>query len=228
MEILEQTAFLLHSRPYRENQQLLEFLTETEGKVSAVTYIRQSKKINKQALLQPFIPLKISYKGINNLKNLMQVEAIGKPYAVKGNCLYSAFYLNELLVRLLGEQISCDLLFEHYQASLSALAAQQPIEIILRSFELVLLDELGLSLDFSPVFEHKNHRTFYYIAEQGFVPVLSRTTQPSFDAEHLKLIAEQNLSSQQVLQTFKMLMRQVMQHLLGNKPLNSRKLFIHI
>jgi len=35
----EQSAFLLHSRPYRENQQILEFFTEHEGKLAAVTYL---------------------------------------------------------------------------------------------------------------------------------------------------------------------------------------------
>ncbi len=224
MDELTQSAFLLHSRPYREHQQLLDFFTEHDGRVAAITYIGKSKKSNKKALLQAFSPLKIELYGQGSLKKLRQVEAGGKSYLLTNNHLYSAFYLNELLVRLLGEQISCQTLFEQYHQSLITLSKQQPIEIILRNFELALLDELGLSFDFSPVFD-LNTSHFYYVVEQGFVPASSKLALPCYQAKHLQLIAQQVLSSPEVLHCFKVLMRQVLHHALGGKPLHSRKLF---
>ena len=106
---------------------------------------------------------------------------------------------------------------------------------------------MGLSFDFSPVFEH-DVKYFHYIAEQGFVPVYSYSPKNSaqcFDKSHLQAIAqrgslnqsslsgnsltESSLSESKVIEdvsyTFKLLMRQVINQLLGNKPLNSRKLF---
>jgi DNA repair protein RecO (recombination protein O) len=74
MEEFEQSAFLLHSRPYRENQILLEFLTSHQGKISAISYLGNSLKSNKKALLQPFSPLKIVLKGKGNLRYLQRVE----------------------------------------------------------------------------------------------------------------------------------------------------------
>ena len=45
---IEQSAFLLHSRPYRENQQIVEFLTENYGKTSAIVYVGKTLKSNKK------------------------------------------------------------------------------------------------------------------------------------------------------------------------------------
>jgi len=243
--MIEQNAFVLHSRPYRENQQLVDLLTEQEGKLTALVYVGQSKRSIKKGLIQPFLPLKLTLKGQGNLKQITQVDAIAKSYSLIKHSLFSSFYINELLIRLLTEHIACQQLFSQYKATLITLAQGEEIAPQLRLFELALLEELGLSFDFSPVFEH-DVSYFHYITEQGFVPVYSTTgTFPQnsaqcFDKIHLQAIAlrgglyQSSLSSnslpqsnvtEQVDHTFKLLMRQVINQLLGNKPLNSRKLF---
>ena len=128
MEEFEQSAFLLHSRPYRENQILLEFLTSQQGKISAISYLGKSLKSNKKALLQPFSPLKIVLKGQGNLKYLKRVEPESKSFKLSGNYLYSGFYLNELQVRLLGEHIPYDELYYQYQQSIEQLSEQFKIK----------------------------------------------------------------------------------------------------
>ncbi len=224
MEEFEQSAFLLHSRPYRENQILLEFLTAQQGKISAISYLGKSLKSNKKALLQPFTPLKIVLKGQGNLKYLKRVEAESKSYQLTGNYLYSGFYLNELQVRLLGEHIPYNELFLQYQQSIEQLAQQSSIELILRDFEKSLLEELGMSIDFSPVFS-ENNANYHYFPEQGFMPVISKLAQPCYNSLHLQAIAKENVLVKEVMQTYKILMRQIINHLLDGKPLNSRKLF---
>ena len=219
-----QAAFLLHSRPYKEHQLLLDLLTEHDGKVSAIIFSGNSIKSNKKAILQPFSPLNVAYKGTTALKKITLVEAAGKSYAFQGNFLYSGFYLNELMVRLLGELIPCSELFSQYKTSLTQLNTKQNIEIVLRNFEMVLLQELGQTIDFSEI-EQQPESHFYYITEQGFIPAINKLSQPCYDKQHLLAIAEQNLSSKDVLYSFKLLMRQIMTPLLGNKPLHSRKLF---
>ena len=224
MHEFEQSAFLLHSRPYREHQQLVELLTENEGKVSAVAYVSHSQKSNKKGLLQPFLPLRIVLKGKSNLRNLSRVESSGKAFTLTGNHLYSAFYLNELLVKLLGEHVVCARLFHQYQESLTALANNHSIERVLREFELYLLDELGQAFDFTAVFEIESP-TVYYVLEEGFIPAINKMPLPCFDITHIQAIARQELACEYVQQSYKILMRQVFSQLLGGKPLNSRKLF---
>lgn len=237
----EQKAFVLHVRPYQENQQLVELLTEYDGKVSALVYVGQSKRSIKKALLQPFLPLNVAFKesGLQKtrLRMLTRVEANSKSYVLTKNSLYSAFYLNELLVRLLTDDIICETLFSQYQFTISALSQDLAIAPQLRAFELSLLEELGLSLDFTPVFEENGEHVagFYYVAEQGFVPVydyaIKNMTTPWFNTLHLQAIAAQNYDRNKpelagIDKTFKLLMRQIYHHLLEGKPLNSRKLFV--
>lgn len=225
MEEFEQNAFLLHSRPYRENQILLEFLTAKQGKISAISYLGKSLKSNKKALLQPFSPLKIILKGQGNLKYLKRVETERKSYQLNGDYLYSGFYLNELQVRLLGEHIPYDELYYQYQQSIEQLSNQHSIELVLRSFENRLLEELGMTIDFSPTFlENSSH--YYYLPEKGFIAAVSKLPQPCYDCRHLQAIAKEQLLAKDVMQTYKILMRQIINHLLDGKPLNSRKLFI--
>lgn len=230
--MIEQKAFVLHSRPYRENQQLVDLLTEQDGKVTALVYVGQSKRSIKKGLIQPFLPLKLTLKGQGDFKHISQIDSIAKSFSLIKYSLFSSFYINELLIRLLTEQIACPPLFSQYQATLTALSQEKDIAPQLRLFELALLEELGLSFDFSPVFEH-DVRYFHYIAEQGFVPVYSilpKNSAQCFDKAHLQVISQrESLLSHsvttEVSYTFKLLMRQVINQLLGSKPLNSRKLF---
>jgi len=224
MEAFEQAAFILHSKPFKDNQLIVDLLTEQSGKVSAVVYTGKTQKSNKKGLLQPFLPLKVVLKGKGQLKNLSRIETTQRSYPLTGNYVFSGFYINELLVRLMGEHIECPELFHQYRKSIQALAKKEPVEQNLRTFEMTLLDELGQSFDFDIVFESQE-RYFYYILEEGFVPALSKSNLPKYNRGHLLAIAEECFDDEQVLKTFKLLMRQVINNLLGGKPLNSRKLF---
>ena len=219
-----QSAFVLHSRPYRENQVLVDLLTEHDGKLAALSYVGHSTKSSRKALLQPFLPIKVTLKGQQSLKSLIRVEPIGKSFLLKQHALFSAFYINELLVKLLGDNIACTELFQQYQSSLTALSQASSIELCLREFELMLMEELGISFDFSLVFEH-SAQGFYYLPDEGFIPAYTKLKQPCYNREHLQAIAQRDLSKPDVLMTFKGLMRQVINHLLDGVPLNSRKLF---
>lgn len=228
-----QQAYLLHSRPYRDNSMLVNLLTEQNGHVSAVVYIGKGKKSNKKGLLQPFANLQVEIKGNNDLKSLSRIEHAEKSMQLSGNYLFSAFYLNELMVRLLPENIPLENLFSLYQESLTQLLAQNSLEPLLRRFEMNLLFELGLSLDFSelatkPLDVNEPYcEDVYFIQEQGFVNADYQCNLPSYKREHLITIGDGILEQADVLLTCKRLMRQVLKSYLGNKPLNSRKLFIN-
>lgn len=220
----EQDAFLLHARPYREHQQIVSLLTAEQGLVSAITYISSSAKSAKKALLQPFIPLKVLLKGNGSLKKLSRVEAASKGFQLKDKHLYSGFYLNEITVKVVEESAATDMLYHHYSKGLIALSNSEPIEPILREYEWALLDELGLSLDFSIVYE-ADYQYFRFIPEQGFLGCSLHDFRLTYASEHLVAIAERDLSDADVMKSYKMLMRQIFDHLLGPKKLNSRKLF---
>ena len=221
-----QQAFVLHSRPFRDQSILVNLLTENNGHVSAVVYVGSSKKSNKKGLLQPFSCLNVDIQGRNDLKNLSYVELAQKSISLAGNHLFSGFYINELMVRLLPENIALEQLFSLYKQSLSELENKSDIEPILRKFEMCLLQELGLSLDFSEINEATATESLYcYLPEQGFVLAEFANNSPTYNGQHLIDIGYGKLLNRDVLLTSKRLMRQVLKSYLGNAPLHSRKLF---
>ena len=221
-----QQAFVLHSRPFRDQSILVNLLTENNGHVSAVVYVGSSKKSNKKGLLQPFSCLNVDIQGRNDLKNLSYVELAQKSISLAGNHLFSGFYINELMVRLLPENIALEQLFSLYKQSLSELENKLDIEPILRKFEMCLLQELGLSLDFSEINEATATESLNcYLPEQGFVLAEFANNSPTYNGQHLIDIGYGKLLNRDVLLTSKRLMRQVLKSYLGNAPLHSRKLF---
>ncbi len=102
--IQSQPAYLLHSRPYRDTSLLVDFITQDFGRISAVAKGVRNPKSKHRAVLQPFIPLLINLSGKNELKTLGQFEAQANSVDLKYKALFSALYLNELLVRLIHKQ----------------------------------------------------------------------------------------------------------------------------
>ncbi|TKB46176.1 DNA repair protein RecO [Thalassotalea mangrovi] len=227
-----QTVYLLHSRPYRENSLLLNLLSAELGHISAVAYAGSSRKNSKKAQLQPFSVLEVQLKVSGSMYTLSQIESATLPLPLSRQFLYSGFYLNELCVRLLPQNISCDPLFEQYHQALQQLNNQQSIEPILRKFEFSLLEELGLGIDFSvletePGVAERDSQYWYYLPEQGLIPADYQLQADKFCYQHLIAIRDGKLQQSDVLLTCKALMRQVFKPLLGNRPLQSRKLFAY-
>ena len=141
-------AWLLHSRPFRENSMLLDFLTLERGRFRAIARGTRSPKSGKKAILQPFMPLQISVVGKSELQTLKDVEATNPGMQLAGEALLCALYINELIVKLLAGHDAEPELFVFYTATLRDLAAGKELELVLRRFELALLDCLGYAVNF--------------------------------------------------------------------------------
>jgi DNA repair protein RecO (recombination protein O) len=101
-----------------------------------------------RAVLRPFMPLLVSWSGRSDGGTLTAAESAGPPPALPPATLFAAFYLNELLLRLLPKEDRHETLYDAYGDALAALAGG-PAQPALRAFERVLLEELGYGLDLS-------------------------------------------------------------------------------
>src|ERR1700739_1077095 len=117
-----QPAFVLHSYPWRENSLVVEVLSRDFGRIALVA--RGAKRPTSQfrGILMPFSPLALSWSGRSELKTLVRAEWQGGLAPLRGEGLLAAFYLNELLVRLLPRADAHPGLFASYVQSLAALA----------------------------------------------------------------------------------------------------------
>lgn len=230
MTVELQPAYILHTRPYRDTSMLVDFFTPTYGRITAVARGVRSRKAPKRNLLNPFTRLLISFQGKTDLKLLTHFEAEGAHFSLSAKHLFSGFYLNELLVRLLPELDAHPDIYALYERSLLVLNEQQDLEPILRHFEFQLLNELGYGIHFeadaktgseisSACHYCLDSALGFYEAEIG-VP-----DNFTFPGIHLLAIAAQDFSQADVKQTAKRISRILLKPLLGSKPLMSRELF---
>jgi DNA repair protein RecO (recombination protein O) len=219
-----QPAFILHSRAYRESSALVDFLTP-QGRLRAVLRGARGKA---GTLARPFVPVEVEFRGRGELKNVGRLEAAGIPRWLHGEALFSGLYLNELILRLLPAEDPHPVLFEHYAATLEALAAGRALEPLLRAFEWRLLDELGYGfalaedLHGQPVVVGQLYRL---LPDSGLEPV--HLLQPGlFQGAELLAMAEADWTAPGALAAAKRLMRQALAPHLGGRPLVSRELFM--
>lgn len=235
-QVLLQPGYVLHQRLYRESSLLVELWTRDHGRLTVIAKGVRKPRSAQQGLLQPFIPLLLSFSGKTELLTLthveMQVEV--RVNSLQGECLFAGFYLNELLMTLLPKWDAHPILFAAYEKAVLALHGTILEQKALRSFEQRLLDELGYGV--LPKSQHALQQTFHpnhyyrFTPEQGFV-----TCEPSespqiksniFSGEHLLAIACEDWQNESILLDAKRLTRIILTSLLGMRPLYSRQLFI--
>lgn len=219
-------AFVLHSRPYKETSALVD-LFMPQGRLRAVLRGARGKV---GSLARPFVPLDIELRGRGELKTVSRLESAGIANLLTGDALFSGLYLNELLIRLLPGEDPHPGLFQHYAATLQALAVGRPLEPLLRAFEWRLLDDLGygfaLAVDTNgqPVAAEGLYRLR---PDAGLEPV--GQLQPGlFHGRELLAMAEADWSEPAALAAAKRLMRQALAPHLGGRPLVSRELFMNL
>ncbi len=230
-----ESAYVLHRRPYRETSFLVELFCKEHGRITVVASGARKTKSATQGLLQPFIPLMVSFSGKGELMALSHVEACGSVARLQGDCLFAGFYLNELLTALLQKWDAHSELFCLYQDALEGLHAPELQQAILRTFELRLLEELGYgilpkdSAELAAMFQAEKY--YRFIPEQGFVlselqGVVANSSN-IFLGKSLLAMAEENWQDETCLKDAKRLIRFVLTPLLGAKQIYSRQLFIH-
>jgi DNA repair protein RecO (recombination protein O) len=179
---LLEPAWLLHHRPWSDSSLIIDLMTREHGRVTLFAHGARRPKSQQRAVLRPFVPLLVSWSGNADGGTLTAVEAAGGSPALAPGRLISAFYLNELLMKLLPKEDRHETLHDAYGEALAALACaeEQPA---LRAFERVLLEELGYGLDLAR--EAGTHRPVeadrYYHFEPGRGVLAVREGEPGPD-----------------------------------------------
>ena len=169
-------GYVLHTYPYRETSLILQAWTEHHGRIGLVAKGARRPKSTTRSLLVPFQPLALSWFGRGELKTLKSAEPAGAALPLGGASLFSAFYLNELLLKLTHRDDPHEGLFAAYDEAVSALrevsrARGRDIEPILRRFELRLLREVGFALELAREADTREpidaRREYWYVIERG-------------------------------------------------------------
>ncbi|MGD8310305.1 MAG: DNA repair protein RecO, partial [Chromatiales bacterium] len=212
-----QPAYVLHRRAYSNTSLLLELFTLQGGRLPAIAKGARAGGRSGPGLLQPFAPMLAAWSGRGEVKTLRQFDQVGRPIRLQGRALYCGFYVNELVMRLLGRHDPCAGLFESYGRTLLGLAAGGDPEPALRRFELRLLEELGYGLQLMADAENGRPldpaRRYRYEIERGPVEVGS-AVDGAYAGETLLGLASGAHLRENAARESRRLMRSVLAHYL--------------
>jgi DNA repair protein RecO (recombination protein O) len=140
------------------------------------------------------------------------------------------FYLNELLLKLMARDDPHPGLYAHYEAALATLRAGEPPAAVLRRFERRMLADLGYALLLAqdahgaPV---QADNRYYYVVERGPVDAdegVPHPDSPELSGQALLEMERDDYRDPATMQQARALMRYVVNHYLGGKPLHTRQL----
>jgi DNA repair protein RecO (recombination protein O) len=180
--VSEEPAYVLHSYDWSESSLILEVFTRHRGRVALAAKGVKRPTSNFRPVLLPLQPLRLSYslggEGNAEIHTLKGAEWVGGHVMPQGDALMSGLYLNELLMRLLARDDPYAALFDTYAGVVRVLAGPHgdAIEPVLRTFELLLLRELGhlpaLNEESATLAPLAEGRRYALVAEGGLRPAL--------------------------------------------------------
>lgn len=146
-------AYVLHRYDWSESSLIVDLFTRELGR--AVVAAKGAKRPTSQlrAVLRPFQRLHVTLGRTTpgaEVHNLRGAEWAGGQPVAGGEALFSGFYLNELLMKLLAREDPHPALWDAYGATLAQLGGANEAAA-LRAFELRLLRETGLLPDLAMV-----------------------------------------------------------------------------
>jgi DNA repair protein RecO (recombination protein O) len=248
--VLLQPAYVLHRRAFRDSSLLVELFTPQYGRIGVVARAARQSSSRLSGILQPFRSLLISWSGNGELPTINAAEADGANCWLTGQVLMGGLYLNELLMRLVHRFDPHPGLYTVYHRTMQVfgdichgishekdIAAELSInlECALRLFEKHLLEEIGYGL----VLEYDAEtgrpidakQLYAYHLTQGPLPVKSTCSEDdsnrlAIHGRSLLSLAHGQFEDPLCLREVKKLMRAALAEQLGERPLNSRMLFM--
>jgi DNA repair protein RecO (recombination protein O) len=144
--ISDEPAYVLHRYDWSESSLILEVFTRQHGRVALVAKGAKRPSSSFRPVLLPLQMLHVAYGGDAEIRTLKSAEWQGGHVMPTGDALLSGYYLNELLLTLLARDDPHPGLFDVYANVVRVLASEhgEALQAALRTFELLLLREIGL------------------------------------------------------------------------------------
>lgn len=227
-----QLAYVLHVRPYRETSVLVTCFLEHWGNMSLLAKGVRTARSPLKALLQPFMPLMISFQGRNDLKLLTQCELHGEWNALLGSRVACGLYLNELLYAVLPQGVEQARLFDVYRQTLLALARGEDAAAVLRLFEKHLLDELGYALqlthdvDGAAICENMRYTYLPKSGARAIVQMGASVVAVGIAGKTLLDLSRNDVSDPTSVKEAQQLLRPMIEHLMEGKAIQSRTIYM--
>ena len=227
-----QSAYVLHLHPYSETSLVVDVFTRDHGRVPLLARGARRPRSAMRGMLMSFQPLELGWFGGGEVKTLAKAEWLGGMPLLGGRCLLLGYYLNELLLKMLPREDAHGAVFDAYAAALQALAGGGADAPELRRFEKTLLKELGygmtLDVDMETGLPVMAEDEYTYLIERGPVARVGAGGTAILRGKTLLDMVADDYSDPRTRLESKQLMRQLIAHHMGGKPLQSRRVFMEL
>ena len=220
------SAYVLHTRRYGDSSLIVELFVRERGRLACIAKGALRGKRGSPAS-QLFQRLLVEVRGRGEVGSLTRAEPATTALSLAGQRLYCGLYVNELMQKLTAREDAHPVLFDVYGETIAGLADDRPVEPLLRSFELRLLQQLGLGLMLDVDSQGQPiaaGRRYTYEPGVGAAPT-DRDGSSVVDGQTLLAMQGKQPYDVQSLREARTLMRRVLDHHLDGRPLRSRELF---
>lgn len=235
-------AYVLHRWDWSETSLILDLFTRERGRIAVAAKGAKRPYSQLRPVLLPFQRLHVTLGRTRadesaEVQLLRHAEWAGGAPMLSGAALFSGFYANELLMKLLARDDPHPALFDAYTQTLPGLAANGDdthAQAALRAFELLLLRQTGVLPDLSlvtltlqPVADNKRYQlvpeagvsaarddaaSFSGPTLRGLQTALDEATVPALQAACLPALA-----------ALRNTLRVLLHYHLGSTPLRTRQ-----
>ncbi|MEO7151083.1 MAG: DNA repair protein RecO [Burkholderiaceae bacterium] len=241
-------AYVLHRYDWSESSLILDLYTRELGRVAVAARGVKRPYSQWRSVLLPFQRLHAGFGRAAasevpaEVLTLRSAEWAGGAAMLTGDALFSGFYVNELLMKLLARGDPHPALFDAYACTLPALAAaadSEP-EAALRAFELMLLRHTGVLPDLAHVTQTQQPLrpdARYALQAQSGVVTVASADEPGLNAQALldlqAAIDADDVGALQAacagdLPALKGMLRAVLHYHLGSSPLRTRQVMLDL
>ncbi|MCW4631333.1 MULTISPECIES: DNA repair protein RecO [Marinomonas] len=222
------SAYVIHTRPFQDGKILLDALTLEQGLIRGVW--RLPKK-EARVIPGPFLCYEMELSGRGDLKTVKSLESVKAAAVLEGLSLYAAFYVHELLEKLLPANLPLPEVFALYQWLIESLHSGVVIAPLLRRFEVGLFSELGVGINMistgrgEPLEARQLYQFHYKFGLRPYHGEIPKQTPMLFVEGQIALDYHAGKwTDKQVLSLAKELHRNWLDSLLNGKPIVSRRL----
>lgn len=247
-----QAAYVLHHYDWSESSLILDLFTREQGRLAVVAKGAKRPYSQLRSVLLPFQRIQVSLgkpprasetgaEQASEVQTLRGAEWAGGSAMLTGAALFSGFYLNELLMKLLARSDPHPALFDAYLLTLPALVSRDDgsVQAALRAFELTLLQRVGVLPDLSRVTSTQDEvqpgGAYLLLPEQGVATSRGRDGELAGQVliglqaalQHGSIAALQQACGP-ALQELKLLLRALLHYHLGSSVLRTRQVMLDV
>lgn len=225
--------YVLHHRPWRDTSRMLDVFTREYGRLTLFARGVRGIKSRSAGVLQPFRLLLASWSGSGDAGQLNQVEpaplrdaTAADRQSLPAAALLSAWYLNELVLKLTVRHDPQPLVFDLYHATLERLRQGEAVPAVLRAFERQLLELLGYGVEFTTEAREggalREDAYYHFHADLGFIEASGAAPDSALAGRDLLAIAADDYRDPAVLETARRVLRVALDRALEGRDLNTR------